>query len=430
MPDNLDNIELRSEEVQEILTSVPNWMIRWGNTLILIIIFILLAITWFVKYPDIINAQAMVTTQIPPQKEYANVTGNIDTLFVKDNQQILANSPLAIIENTANYKDVFYIKSIVDTLAFTNKNFFFPINSMPILFLGDIDTDYALFENSYLQYQLNKQLQPFSNDRLNNRVTINELKTRLASLQSQKKISKAELDFQEKNLNRYKILFEKGVVSLQEYETKQSSFLQAQRSYSNIDTSISQLREALSNANNTSSSTIITQTKEEISLLKNVIQSFNQLKRAIKNWETKYVLSTKIDGKVSFLNIWNKNQTVNQGDLVFTIIPQENSEFIAKLKTPAQNSGKIKIGQTVNIKLENYPDTEYGALQGKIKSISQIPNPEGFYLVNVSLPSKLITSYDKEIPFKQEMKGAAEIITEDLRLMERFFYQLRNVFTD
>ena len=429
MPNN-NHIELRSEEVQEILTSVPNWMIRWGNTLILIIIFILLAITWFVKYPDIISAQAMVTTQIPPHREYANITGNIDTLFVSDNQLVTSNSPLAIIENTANYKDVFYLKSIVDTLIFTNKSFFFPIDTMPILFLGDIDTDYALFENSYLQYQLNKQLQPFSNDIFNNKITISELKTRLKSLQSQKKISKSELDFQENNLNRYKILYEKGVISLQEYETKQTTFLQAQRSYSNIDTSISQLREAISNANNTSSGTIITQTKEEISLLKNVIQSFNQLKRAIKTWESRFVLSSKINGKVSFLNIWNKNQTVNQGDLVFTIIPENNSEFIAKLKTPAQNSGKIKIGQTVNIKLENYPDTEYGSLQGKIKSISQIPNPEGFYLVNVSLPLKLITSYDKEIPFKQEMKGAAEIITEDLRLMERFFYQLRHVFTN
>ncbi|PHS67150.1 MAG: HlyD family secretion protein [Flavobacterium sp.] len=427
MPNN-SNIELRSEEVQEILSSVPNWMIRWGNSLVLLIILILLAITWFVKYPDIINAQAMVTTQIPPHRVYANTTGNIDTLFVTDNLKVTSNSPLAIIENTANYKDVFYLKSIVDTLVFTNKKFFFPIDSMPILFLGDIDTDYALFENSYLQYQLNKQLQPFSNDIFNNKITISELKTRLKSLQSQKKISKAELDFQENNLNRYKILYEKGVISLQEYETKQTTFLQAQRSYSNIDTSISQLREAISNANNTSSGTIITQTKEEISLLKNVIQSFNQLKRAIRTWESRYVLSSKINGKVSFLNIWNKNQTVNQGDLVFTIIPKNNSEFIAKLKTPAQNSGKIKIGQTVNIKLENYPDTEYGSLQGKIKSISQIPNPEGFYLVNVSLPTKLITSYDKEIPFKQEMKGAAEIITEDLRLMERFFYQLRNVF--
>ncbi len=427
MPNN-NQIELRSEEVQEILTSVPNWMIRWGNTLILIIIFILLAITWFVKYPDKINASAMVTTQIPPQKEIAAISGNIDTIFVADNQKVNINSPLAIIENSANYKDVFYLKSIIDTLKFTNKNFVFPIDEIPILFLGDIDTDYALFENSYLQYQLNKQLQPFSNDINKNKITIAELKTRLRSLQSQKKINKAELDFQENNLKRYEILYNKGVVSLQDYEAKQTSFLQAQRSYSNIDASISQLRESISNAKNTSSGTLISQTKEEISLLKNVIQSYNQLKRSLKNWESLYLLSSKIKGKVSFLNIWNKNQAVKQGELVFTIIPENNSEYIAKLKTPAQNSGKIKLGQIVNIKLENYPDTEYGSLKGKIKSISQIPDSKGYYLIDVTLPSKLITSYNKEIPFKQEMRGSAEIITEDLRLMERFFYRLLNTF--
>jgi hypothetical protein len=34
----------------------------------------------------------------------------------------------------------------------------------------------------------------------------------------------------------------------------------------------------------------------------------------------------------------------------------------------------------------------------------------------------------KEIEFRQEMQGIAEIITEDLRLIERFFYQLKDVF--
>jgi len=163
-------------------------------------------------------------------------------------------------------------------------------------------------------------------------------------------------------------------------------------------------------------------------LLKNVMQSFNQLKKAIKDWEYQYVLQSNVNGNVSFLNYWNINQTVNSGDLVFTIIPSGNSSFIAKLKTPAQNSGKIKVGQRVNIKLENYPDTEFGVLNGTIKTISLIPDMVGLYLLDAELPKKLITSYNKEIEFKQEMRGSAEIITEDLRLIERFFYQFKEVF--
>ena len=160
------------------------------------------------------------------------------------------------------------------------------------------------------------------------------------------------------------------------------------------------------------------------------LQSFNLLKKAIKDWELKYVLQSNIEGRVSFLNFWNKNQSVQEGDLLFTIIPMNNASFLAKLKAPPQNSGKIKIGQLVNIKLENYPSSEFGVLKGTISSVSLVPDQDGFYLIDASLSDKLITSYRKEIDFKQEMKANAEIVTDDLRLIERLFYQFTKVIRD
>lgn len=427
MPEQLEEIELRSEEVQEILTKVPHWMIRWGNVLFLCLIVMLLFITWFVKYPDIISSEALITTQIPPQKEYAKITGKLNAILVEDNQEVKNNEPLAILENTANYKDVYTLKSIIDTITVNSKSFYFPVDSLPILFLGDIESQFALFENSYIQYLLNKELKPFSNEALANSYSISELNRRLQSLKSQKEINKRELDFTSKDLHRNKSLFENGIISAQDYENKQLEYAQAERKYKNFESSISQIREGISNARKTSKGTEINRIKEEMVLLKNVIQSFKQLKEAIKDWENLYVLKSNINGNVSFLNYWNINQTVNQYDLVFIIIASENSSFIAKLKAPAQNSGKIKVGQKVNIKIENYPDTEFGVLNGTVKNISLIPDAEGLYLIDVELPQKLITSYNKEIDFKQEMRGIAEIITEDLRLIERFFYQFKEI---
>jgi len=428
MSEKLKNIELRSEEVQEILTKVPHWMIRWGNVLFLSLIVLLLVLSWFVKYPDIILSESLITTQIPPQKAYAKVTEKIEAILVKDNDIVTTNQPLAVLESTANYKDVFKLKSIIDTIHVNNKSFYFPTDSLPILFLGNIEAQFALFENSYIQYLLNKELKPFSNEALANSYSISELNRRLRTLKSQKNISKTELDIKQKDLKRNKTLYNKGIISAQEYGNKQLEYAQSERNYKDFESSISQIREGISNANKTSKGTEINRVKEEMTLLKNVIQSFNQLKKAIKDWEYQYVLKSNIDGKVAFLNYWNINQTVNQGDLVFTIIPNENSSFIAKLKTPGQNSGKIKVGQKVNIKLENYPDTEFGVLIGTVKNISLIPNQEGLYLIDVKLPQSLITSYNKKIDFKQEMRGTAEIITEDLRLIERFFYQFKEVF--
>lgn len=425
--EHIDNLELRSEDVQEILTKVPHWMIRWGNLLFLGIILLLLVISWFIKYPDIIPSEALITTEISPQKEYARISGKLSAILVVDNQSVKSNTPLAILENTANYQDVFKLRTIVDAVTVNSKSFYFPLDSLPLLFLGDIESQYALFENSYIQYQLNKELEPFSNEALANNYSISELNRRLQSLKSQQDINKTELDFKKRDVERNKTLFEKGVISTQDYENKQLEYAQAKRNYKNFESSISQMREAISNAHKTSKGTEINRVKEEMTLLKNVIQSFNQLKKGIKDWEYRYVLQSNIDGKVSFFKYWNTNQTVNQDELVFTIIPSENSSFVARLKTPAQNSGKIKIDQDVNIKLENYPDTEFGVLVGKVKNVSLIPDDEGLYFVDVALPEKLVTSYNKEINFKQEMRGAAEIVTEDLRLIERFFYQFKEV---
>ena len=429
MADKLDDIELRCEEVQEILTSVPNWMIRWGNLLFLILIVVIMTMSWFIKYPDIISARAIITSQIPPQREFAKVNGKLYKILVKDNEMVSSNQPLAVFENTANYTDVLLLKSLIDTIKINKKSFNFSFESMPILFLGDLDSDYALFQNSFLEYTINKDLQPFSNEAIANRSSLNELNARLDNMKFQKDLNQSELAFKKKDLDRHQILYTKGMISAMEIETKQLNYLHAERSYENMTSSISQLREAISNARKTSRSNTINETKEDIVLLKNVIQTFNQLKTSIKNWELTYILKGNIDGRLSFQKPWVENQTVNQGDLIFTIIPTETSHYIARLTTPARNSGKIKVGQNVNLKLDNYPDTEFGMLAGTVNNISLIPDKEGFYRVDVNLPSKLITSYSKEIEFKQEMGGSAEIITEDLRLIERFFYQIRNIFS-
>ena len=78
--------------------------------------------------------------------------------------------------------------------------------------------------------------------------------------------------------------------------------------------------------------------------------------------------------------------------------------------------------------MANYPDREFGIVTGSIKAISLTPDKDGNLLINVSLPKGLETSYRKQIAFQQEMSGTADIITEDLRLIERLLYQFRDIF--
>lgn len=130
-----------------------------------------------------------------------------------------------------------------------------------------------------------------------------------------------------------------------------------------------------------------------------MIQPFNQLKDALKVWEMKYANILEINNEAAFSRFWVKHQNVNQWDLLFTIIPEENLSYIAKLKTPAKNSEKIKIEQTVITKLENYPETEFWTIKEKIDSISLLPDYNVNSLVKAELPDKLITTCNKSKSF-------------------------------
>lgn len=70
---------------------------------------------------------------------------------------------------------------------------------------------------------------------------------------------------------------------------------------------------------------------------------------------------------------------------------------------------------------------EFGIIEGKVEYISLTPSKERNYYVYITLPKGLKTSYGKDIIFNKEMTGRADIITEDMRLIERFFYQIRKL---
>lgn len=428
MAEESTTFELRSEEVQDILTKVPHWMIRWGTVLIFAIIVMLFFVSWFVKYPDVVNTEIVITTNIPPEKIVSKSSGRIEAILVKNKAIVAKNTTLAIIENTANYKDVFLLKNIVDQYNVNDPKKEFPFGLLKNAQLGEIESAFAVFQKDYEAENLNENLKPFE---VENKAQISEkvqLQERLEILQQQKTINESELQLQKNEIARFETLYNKGIISAQEMEAKKLSYLQAQKSYKGLLSSISQLKSSLINTTKLSRNSQISGTKEEVNLGRNMAQSFFQLKKVIKDWELAYTLKSSVSGIVTFLQIWTENQTINVGDNVFSIIPDAKNGFIGKVKAPALNSGKIKVGQKVNIRLANFPDREFGVLRGKIQNISLVPDKDGNLLIDVALPDGLETSYKKQISFQQEMKGSAEIVTEDLRLIERILYQFKSIF--
>ena len=294
--------------------------------------------------------------------------------------------------------------------------------------MGEIENSFAMFQKEYIASELNKQLQPYKVESSAQNFESKQLRERLQLLEGQKEINQSELQLLKTDVERYEKLFKKGVISAQEIEKQRLIYLQAEKNYKSLLSSISQLKSSINELNRSSKTTVINESTTSINLERSVMQSFYQLKKAIKDWELNYVFRSSVKGTVSFLQIWSENQTITAGENIFAIIPSTEKGYIGKVKAVAQNSGKLQIGQKVNIRLANYPDREFGVIEGRLKTISLTPDKDGNLLLDIELPNELQTSYKKQINFQQEMTGTADIITEDLRLLERLLYQFRDVF--
>lgn len=424
--DILENLELRSESVQDILTRPPHWMIRWGNTLIFFIMLMVLLMSYFIKYPEFIPASVVVTSQNPPEKILSRSSSKIEKIFVKDHQQVKDGDILMVLQSAAAYEDVLKLRNIIDSTS-SNKILHFPLTETSTLKLGELQGDYNAFAKAFQDEKLFAGLQPYAPENIAVNQSIAETNSRLAMTQQQIRLERAKFDLSVENYNRSLSLYNQGVISKLDLENERMKNIQAEQNLRNLSLTVSNLQESIHNLNKTKSGTSINSQKDKINYSSATIQQFEQLRKSLKQWEHNYLIISSTNGIVSFQKFWGENQFLNAGDALLSILPENKQAIVGRMSVPSINSGKIKSGQKVLIKLDNYRYQEYGIVEGKVAHISLTPDDVGNYYVDIVLPKGLKTSYNKTLPFDKELKGNADIVTQDLRLIERFFYQIRKL---
>ena len=424
--DRLDEIQLRSEAVQDVLSQPPHWMFRWGNAFILGIMLMILLMSYFIKYPEFVPATIVVTSQNPPEKLEARIDSKLEKIFIKDHQQVKKNQVLMVLQSTANYQDILQLKKVIDTLS-PSQLASFPLQQSANFKLGELQSDYNNFAKAFQDEKLFDRLKPYAPENIATEQNISAYKSRLVTLKQQKRLEQEKFVLMKKNYQRTQQLFNQKVISAAEFETEKIKFLQAQQSLESTDISLSQTHEAISNLHKTKSGANINAEKDKINFASQTLQLFEQLRKSLREWEQNYLIISSTDGLASFQQFWGENQFLKRGDAILTILPNNKKALIGRMLVPAANSGKIAKREKVLIKLDNYRFQEYGILEGRVQNISFTPDKDGNYYVDVVLPKGLTTSYNKTLKFDKELKGNAEIVTQDLRLIERFFYQMRKL---
>lgn len=422
----LDDLELRSETVQDILSQPPNWMIRWGNTLVCGILLMILTMSWYIKYPEFVPAHIIVTSQNPPEKLEARINSRIEKILVQNQNEVKRNDILMVLQSTADYHHIIRLKKLLDSVS-SNQVFSFPISETKGLRFGELQSDYNIFEKALQDERLYAKLQPYAPENIAVNQSLSEYIGRIATLKQQLNLEIAKFDLSKKNFNRSQLLFDQGVISKMDLESEKIKYLQADQNLKAINISLSQMQEGIATLKKTKSGASINAQRDQSNYTSHTQQMFEQLRKSMKQWEQTYLLISTTDGIVSFQQFWGENQFIKTGDLVCSVLPTNKIAVVGRMQVPAMNSGKIVPGEKVLIKLDNYRFQEYGIVEGKVQHISLAPDEKGNYYVDVIFPKGLHTSYNKELSLEKELKGNAEIVTHDLRLIERFFYQIREL---
>ena len=422
----MNNNIKHSEEFTDTINQFPkfNSMLFYALITIIGITFFLLSI---IKSPEIIIGEAKVTAEKPPIEIIAQNSGRIILKKFSSHKFLKKDDFLAVIENSANDNEISELKTVLKKY----QNNIFDLKTANINFainfkLGEIEEYYLSLLN--VLYTIDKAKSANEFDKKKNILNQQSAKyiEMLNQRESIKRIKYQDILLLENKVKEDSILFSKGLIVKTEYEQSNHNYLREKENLKNYEAKDIENKSSI-NDNQQNISLLNFQEIANISDLEmKLINSYHQLTHAINLWESKYVLKVPQDGTVDMMQFVSSYQTIKQGEPIFSVLPNDN-KVLAHLIVPPMGAGKIKIGQSVIIKLATYPYQEFGKLLGKVKSISLIPT-QNYYLITVNLPQGLKSDTNQTLSFSKNMIGSAEIITSKRSLLSKLFDKIITAF--
>ncbi|MFC2121943.1 HlyD family secretion protein [Bacteroidota bacterium] len=427
----LPDLNVRSEEVQEIVGFIPHWIIRLGISIITIIFFVFIIGSWFFKYPDILRAPIELTTTFPPSPVVTKTNGTIQEIFVNDGDKVSKNDSLIVIENGSEFSDVMEVKSILsiyaDFIKSFNELYFDSINFRQDVNIGELQAGYSALLKSYENYVHYIRTDIYSASKRMKEKELGNYRVLYEREYQLRDLAEDDLTLAQKSLERFQLLNKSGAKTEVELEEENARYLQIHQAFIRTKTTLSEtniiidgLKRDLLFLDNENSNKI----KD---LKHNIEETFNHFKSELTAWELKYVLKAATSGIISFNSKYSTGLNLNDNVTVMYIVPEITGRMLGKVQLPARGAGKVEIGLDVNIKFDNFPYMEYGIVRAVINSKSLVPD-KNVYNLELIFPDSLRTNYKKDLKFSQSMHGQAEIITEDISLLIRILNPLKSLF--
>ena len=424
----------RTEEVQQIIERMPTNFGFLVTCIVILIFSLLMIFGWTVRYPDVVRGQVIINSSISPIKLISSASGKLKLNSIKSMDDVKEGQVIGYIENPTNPLNVLLIDSLLKRYDPTSHNIGRLKAELPTTFsLGELNAKYYNFINSlenFINYKDDGLLTKQQDGYLK---ILREQENSIASAKDRLEMGLNSLKYAHKFYSRDSLLFIRKVISEAELDKSQMAYITNKDNYQSYQNNLINARQQIQTTKSKIQELSVQNPEKDKEVRNSVISSYNDLIDNIKIWEQKYVFRSPFNGKVQFLKFWSNNQFLQAGEQVFTIVPK-NDLAIGQVTLPVNGAGKVKVGMEVIIKLDDYPYNEYGSVKGIVKSISLTTNTVRTekgdidnYLIQVDFPNQLRTNYGTSLSFKYESKGSAEIITNDRKLIERLFDNLKYI---
>ncbi len=408
-------IELRDDEIQELIATPPTWLVRWGTTLFFGLMVLVGIGAWLIEYPDIIRVPGQLVSATTPKAIVARTAGKLARLFITDNQAVTANEVVGYMESTADYGQVLALENQLRTGASVGAAY----NR-----LGEIQPAYQVYAQARIQYLAFQQHGFYAKKRGLLQKDLADLQQLAQNSIEQQTIEEADLQLVDNEYATQKKLYDQRVISSLDLKQNESKLLHKRLL-------LKQLNSTLIN-----NSTAQTAKQKEMMELDRLVseqetlyqQARNTLSSAIDAWKLQFLLVSPVAGRVAFPSLIQEKQVLALHQEVCTV-GTTGAAYHVLLHIGQRNFGKVKSGQRVLLKFNSYPFQEFGAVEGRITHISEVPARDSTFLAEVALPNGLRTKFKKTLRPKEGMNAQADIITEDLRLLERLFYDIRRAIS-
>ncbi|GFZ32672.1 RTX toxin transporter [Clostridium zeae] len=479
---------------KEMLEAKPHKFINIFIYIIIVFLSSALIWAYFSETEIVVKANGIVRSITENQRVINPSTGRVESVNLKDGQDVRKGDILYTIEHTSlnlqkeNYEkqidninnEIINLKKLSDSIN-NNKNYFDYSDPKEkeyynkfLKYKNDIDDannqsdlskDQAENQVNILQSQVNETQSDLDNLELleksineginylkkgssyysqyldydisvsNYKKKIDEIQSQYDNIKGKSGVGTEQLDTVQINLGdakddliKYKNQFNTNLISSLEQDKKKLNELRGTLDNTNdlFNKTLNSSKTSLEKYKLSMLTQIDDTIKADESKLQELKVSLQQIKLNIES----YIIKASIDGKISIDTNISKDDMIQAGMDIATIVPKESSQFKVQLSVANSDIANIKEGQNVKYHFAALPYKEYGELQGRISNVgidSKLDTRSGtsYYSAEGVIDNKTVYSYKGEkAQIKVGMLCEAQVVTRKEKIIYRLLEKI------